>query len=125
MSYVVRFLRAIGRIIATMCVLGLSLLPLSALLAALPAVSPNEAVLTETVSPARSRWRRLLRRIGGVFAGLIVLVSLFAFSVEVVSLLPLPSGSMSISTRSQLWSCSSTEKQKAICLGRFNSRKRP
>jgi len=91
MSYLLRFLRSIGRLVGNMFVLGLSLLPLTALLVALPAVSPNEAVLSDTVSPATTRLQRLLRRLGGVMAGLVTLLALFAFSIETVGRLPLPS----------------------------------
>ncbi len=84
------FLRRVGRLIGTAFVLALSLLPLSALLVALPAVAPNEAVLADAVPPARSWLHRLLRRVGGLVAGLTVLIGLFAFSVEAVSRMPLP-----------------------------------
>lgn len=85
-----RLFGAVGYVITTVFTLGLSLLPLSALIVALPAVSPNEAVLSDTVRPARS-WRvRFGRRVGGVFAGLVVLIALLAFAVEVVTRLPLP-----------------------------------
>jgi ABC-type antimicrobial peptide transport system permease subunit len=87
-----RFVRAILRLVGTLFVIGFSLLPLAALLAALPAVAPNEAVLTDTVRPARSWWRRAARRVGGAVAGLVVLATLFAFAIEVVSRLPLPAG---------------------------------
>ena len=53
---VVRFARTVVGLVGTLFVIGFSLLPLSALLIALPAVSPNEAVLTDTVRPSRSRW---------------------------------------------------------------------
>src|SRR5262245_40657332 len=46
--------KAIIRVGSTMILMGLSLLPLSGLLLALPAVSPSEAVLTDVVAPARS-----------------------------------------------------------------------
>jgi hypothetical protein len=81
-----RFLRFVG----TLFTIGLSVLPLSALLAALPVAAPNEAVLSDTVRPVHSRWRRFARRVFALAAGLIVLVALFAFAVEVVSRLPLP-----------------------------------
>ena len=87
-----RFFRTIRRLIGTLFVIGFSLLPLSALLIALPAVSPNEAVLTDTVRPTRSRWRRAGRRVLAALAGFVVLVALVAFAIEVVSRLPLPSG---------------------------------
>lgn len=90
MNPFLRFVRPVGRLIGTMFVLGLSLLPLSTLLVALPAVAPNEAVLSDSVPPARTRGRRLLRRAGGVLAGLTVLVTLLAFSLEIVSCFPLP-----------------------------------
>jgi putative ABC transport system permease protein len=84
--------RGFFRFVGTLFVIGFSLLPLTALLAALPAAAPNEAVLTDTVRPARSRFARLLRRVLAVFAGLVVLTALFAFSIELVSRLPLPEG---------------------------------
>ena len=61
---IARFFRTFFNLIGTLFVIGFSLLPLSALLVALPAVSPNEAVLTDTVRPTRSRWRRIRRRRG-------------------------------------------------------------
>ena len=87
-----RFFRTLVRLVGTLFVIGFSLLPLAALLAALPAVAPSEAVLSETVRPARSWWRRTARRAFGVLAGLVVLVALFAFAVEAVTQLPLPAG---------------------------------
>lgn len=89
---VVRSVRGFGRLVGTLFTIGLSLLPLSALLVALPAVAPNEAVLTETVRPAKSWARRTTRRVFAVLAGMAVLVALLAFSIEVVSHLPTPSG---------------------------------
>ncbi|MBA4186713.1 MAG: hypothetical protein C0467_01720 [Planctomycetaceae bacterium] len=86
------FVRTVLRLIGTLFVIGFSLLPLAALLVALPAVSPNEAVLTDTVRPARSWLMRSLRRVFAFGAGLVVLVALFAFAIEVTSRLPLPSG---------------------------------
>lgn len=81
---------AMFKILGSLFVLALSLLPLSALLVALPAVSPNEAVLSDTVPPARTFGQRLRRRIGGVAAGFTVVAVLFAFAIEVVSVLPFP-----------------------------------
>ncbi len=89
---VVGFLRALVRFVGTLFVIGLSLLPLAALLVALPAVSPNEAVLSDTVRPAKSRWLRFARRVFALCAGLVVLVALFAFAIEMTSRLPLPAG---------------------------------
>lgn len=84
--------RAFFRFVGTLFVIGFSLLPLAALLVALPAVSPNEAVLSDTVRPVTTWWRRTLRRVGAAFAGLLVLIALFAFAIEVTSRLPLPAG---------------------------------
>ncbi len=89
---VIRFGRSLISFIGTLFTIGFSVLPLAAMLVALPAVSPNEAVLTDTVRPTKSRWGRLFRRLSAVASGLIVLIALFAFSIEVVSRLPLPEG---------------------------------
>ncbi|HEY1191540.1 MAG TPA: ABC transporter permease [Gemmata sp.] len=86
------FFRTIARLVGTLFVIGFSLLPLSALLIALPAVAPNEAVLTDSIRPARSRLARTARRVFAGFTGLVVLVALTAFAIEVVSRLPLPTG---------------------------------
>ncbi|HYH66385.1 MAG TPA: ABC transporter permease [Urbifossiella sp.] len=90
MNPVLRFFRGVRGVIGTIVTLVMSLLPLSALLVALPAVAPNEAVLSDSVPPATTRGRRLLRRLGGVGAGFVVVVALFAFAVELVGRLPLP-----------------------------------
>jgi hypothetical protein len=88
----VRFARTVGGLIGTLFVIGFSLLPLSALLVALPAVSPNEAVLSDSVRPTRSWVRRTARRALALLAGVVVLVALVAFAIEAVARLPLPSG---------------------------------
>jgi ABC-type lipoprotein release transport system permease subunit len=103
------FARAIVRFVGTLFTIGLSLLPLSALLVALPAVSPNEAVLSDTVRPTRSWWLRTLRRFLALCAGLIVLVALFAFSIEVVSRLPLPAGGQLATLARKVFSFSVTD----------------
>jgi ABC-type lipoprotein release transport system permease subunit len=82
--------RSVAYVLGTLFVLGLSLLPLSALIVALPAVNPNEAVLSATVRPARSWLGRTLRRLRALGMGVVVTVTLLAVSVEVVSLMPLP-----------------------------------
>ena len=82
--------RSITYVLGTLFVLGLSLLPLSALIVALPAVNPNEAVLAPTVRPARSWLIRTLRRLTALFTGVVVTVTLLAVSIEIVSLMPLP-----------------------------------
>ena len=88
----IRLERSIYSLIGTLFVIGFSLLPLASLLVALPAVSPDEAVLSDSVRPARTFWSRLRRRVFGVLSGLMVLVALLGFSIEVVSRLPLPEG---------------------------------
>jgi len=80
----------VGSLLVTLLALGLSLLPLSALLIALPAVAPQESVLADNVHAPRSRLRGFLRRLAAVAAGVTVLVALTAVSVEVVTQLPLP-----------------------------------
>lgn len=86
----VRFRLAVWRLVVTVGLLALSLLPLSALLLAYPALNPQESVLTDAVS-ARSSWfGRAFRRVAAVVTGLAVLFGLLAVSVEGVSLLPLP-----------------------------------
>jgi hypothetical protein len=87
-----RFGRALLRFVGTLFVIGFSLLPLAALLVALPAAAPNEAVLSDTVRPARSWRRRMARRVAAAFAGIVVLITLLAFSIELTSRLPLPEG---------------------------------
>ena len=87
---ILQFLRSTRRLVGTLFTIGFSLLPLAALLVALPAVSPKEAVLTDTVRPTKSWIRRTGRRVLAFFAGIAVLVALLAFAIEVVSHLPLP-----------------------------------
>jgi hypothetical protein len=90
MSYLVRAVRGLLWLLGTMVVLAFSLLPLASLLIALPLVSPNEAVLSDTVPTATSRLRRLARRAFGFVSGVVVLVVLVAAATEIVSQLPLP-----------------------------------
>ncbi|MBX9628830.1 MAG: hypothetical protein K2X82_33860, partial [Gemmataceae bacterium] len=88
----VGFGRGFWRLIGTLFVVGFSLLPLAALLVALPAVAPDEAVLSDTVRRRRTWLGRTARRAAAVLAGLVVLVALLAFAIEAVSRLPLPEG---------------------------------
>lgn len=74
--------------LATMVVLGLSLLPLSALLLAFPAIVPQESVLEDTVGQ-RSFLGGLFRRFTAALSGFVILLVVLACSVEVVSRLPL------------------------------------
>ena len=89
-QWIYRLIKAILSLVLTMVTLGLSLLPLTALLIALPAVSPNEAVLTQTVPPATSWFRRTMRRLMALTGGIAVLVALLASAVAIVDVLPLP-----------------------------------
>jgi ABC-type lipoprotein release transport system permease subunit len=100
MSVVRRFFHNVFSLAGTAIVLALSLLPLSALLLALPAVAPQESVLVDEV-PRRSSWlRRLWQRLFALFAGITVLITLLAVSVELVTQLPLPSrGSFAVVAR--------------------------
>ena len=85
--------RKVGKplsLFATLIVCGLSLLPLSALLLAFPALVPQESVLSDAVSDRRSWLRRTLQRAFAVFAGVAVLLTLLAGSVELVTRLTLP-----------------------------------
>ncbi len=77
-------------VLGTLALMGISLLPLATLLLMLPAISPEETVLSESVRRPTSLWRRWLRRIIAVVAGLTMLIVLVAFALEVVTRLPLP-----------------------------------
>jgi ABC-type lipoprotein release transport system permease subunit len=78
------------RVGSTMILMGLSLLPLSSLLLALPAIDPSEAVLSDTLPPARS-WRVSLgRRLIGIVTSFVLLMVMLAFATEFVTLLNLP-----------------------------------
>src|SRR5262249_30517455 len=81
----------IQRLVAAVFLLGLSLLPLSALLLVFPAIYPQESVLTDTVRTGQSRWYRLARRIFSAATGIALLIVLLAFAVEIVTRLNLKS----------------------------------
>lgn len=99
-SAIRRFFGRIFSLIGTALMLGVSLLPLSALLLALPALLPQESVLTDTVSDHGTWLRRTLRRVYAVVAGLVVLITLLAVSVEAVTRMPLPEqGSFAVVAR--------------------------
>ena len=99
-SAIRRFFGRAASLFGTGVLLGISLLPLSALLLAFPAINPQESVLTDAVSDRAGWLRRTLRRVFAVAAGLIVLVTLLAVSVELVTRAPLPEqGSFSTVSR--------------------------
>src|SRR5262245_7859597 len=75
----------IARISGLLCLMGLGLLPLASLLMFLPLVMPQEAVLSDTVRPAQTRWARGTRRAVAVLTGGTVLLALLTFGVQVVS----------------------------------------
>jgi len=75
----------IARITGLLFLLGLGMLPLSSLLMFLPVVMPQEAVLTDTITPARTGWQRFLRRAFAIVVGFCVLAALLTFSIQVVA----------------------------------------
>lgn len=75
----------IARIAGLLCLMGLGLLPLASLLMFLPLVMPQEAVLADTLRPAQTRWARAGRRAVAVVTGLVVLLALLTFGIQVVS----------------------------------------
>jgi ABC-type antimicrobial peptide transport system permease subunit len=77
--------RNLVRVGNTMILMGLSLLPLSSLLVALPTVNPSEAVLVETVPPVRTMWQSIGRRLKGLVYGVVLFLVLLAFAVEIVT----------------------------------------
>lgn len=84
-----RFLKTLGRSLVTMLVLGLSLLPLSALLLAFPALASQESVLEDTVGRRRGLLK-FSKRIFAVLLGVSLLVVQLAIAVEATAQLPLP-----------------------------------
>jgi ABC-type lipoprotein release transport system permease subunit len=80
--------------------LGLSLLPLAALLLMVPAVHPDESVLSDATGRRSSL--RIGRRLFAIASGLVVLVALLAAATEIVSYLPLKPGYFSTFARTFL-----------------------
>ena len=77
--------QVIAQIAGFLFLMGLGLLPLASLLMFLPIVMPQEAVLTDTVSPARTALRRFLRRAFAFVAGLVVLLALLTLGTQLVT----------------------------------------
>ena len=77
------------QLVSTAFLLGLSLLPLSALLAAMPAAVPEESVFSDSV-PRRRGLKLALWRLFGVLCGAAVTVTLLAVSIVIVDSLPVP-----------------------------------
>jgi ABC-type antimicrobial peptide transport system permease subunit len=91
-------------LLGTVGLLGLSLLPLSSLLLAFPALVPQESVLNEAVSRKRSWFFGILGRLSSLVLGLTLLLTILAISVEIVSRLPLPAqGSFNVVPKSLLF----------------------
>lgn len=86
----INLVKRFGTLVATCFLLGLSLLPLAVLLLALPAVLPQETILTNSIRRSRDVFSEPLRRLGAVVASIAMLITLIAFSVEVANRLPLP-----------------------------------
>ena len=102
---VVRFFRGLFSLVATAIVLGLSLLPLTALLLFFPAIDPSETVLSDATG-REGFGRRLLRRLGALIAGFTVLIALTSVSVELVTRLRESTGTSLLSERGQFSSLS-------------------
>jgi len=88
---VLRGLKLLQSTIVMVLLLGLSLLPLSAMLLMLPAIFPQESVLTDTARRERSVVRRLFARLFAAATGIALLVGLLAVSTEIVTNLNLKS----------------------------------
>src|SRR5262245_10283603 len=81
-------LRGLG-VFAYIALLGLSLLPLASLLLILPAIFPQESVLSDSVRVVRSPFERFLRRVFAVLTSFALLIGLLAFATELVTRLNL------------------------------------
>ncbi len=80
------WLRAIvAQLAGYLFLLGFGLLPLTSLLMLLPIVMPQEAVLTDTIAPARNGWHRFRRRTFAAIAGISVFLALLVFATQLVT----------------------------------------
>ena len=104
---IVRFFRGLLSLVVTAIVLGLSLLPLSALLLLFPAVDPTESVLSDSTG-REGHFRQGLRRLFALLTGFVVLITLLGVSVEAVTLLRENTGTAVLSERGQFSSISKT-----------------
>jgi len=84
-----RFLAWINSILSTVCLLGLSLLPLASLLLLIPVITPDESVISNSIRPQRSGLAKFASRIFGLISGLVMLIAILAFSCEFVNALNL------------------------------------
>ena len=107
----------IARITGLLCLLGFGLLPLSTLLMLLPIVMPEEAVLTDTVTPARTAWKRFLRRLYALLVGSTMLIALLTFATQIVSWIGLKSSIYSGMTRTILGESISNRLPQALVDG--------
>ncbi|MGL6072676.1 MAG: ABC transporter permease [Fimbriiglobus sp.] len=104
-EFVQTFFTRVISLVVTVFLLALSLLPLSALLMAFPAINPSESVLSETTG-RESMLRRILLRITALITALIVLLAVFGISVELVTRFQENTGEMFLSERGQFNSIS-------------------
>lgn len=102
---ILRFFRGLLSLVVTAIVLGLSLLPLSALLLFFPAVDPTESVLSESTG-REGFLRQSLRRVFALVSGFVVLITLLGVSIEVVTRLRETTGTAVLSERGQFSSIS-------------------
>ena len=121
-DFVATFIKRVLGLLGSALVLGLSLLPLSALLLAFPAIMPQESVLSDTVGRPRF-FRRTFRRFTAAISGFVVFLVILACSVELVSRLPLGErGSFAVIPRTLLFApgdlryfgMPTTQKEEAI-----------
>ncbi len=84
----VAFLYRIVGAVLMVFVLGLSLLPLAALLLVVPAIYPQENILSDTTQ-RKNWWMDLLRRAFYLLTGIALLIALLAFATEIVTSLGL------------------------------------
>jgi len=107
----------IARITGLLCLLGFGLLPLSTLLMLLPIVMPEEAVLTDTVTPARTAWQRFLRRLYALLVGVTTFIALLTFATQIVAWMGLKSSIYSGMTRTILGESISNRLPQALVDG--------
>ena len=86
-----RFAVRLAGLLLMIFLLGFSLLPLAALLLMVPAIFPQESVLTDTARMSKSRFVNILRRVFYCLTSIGLLVALLAFATELVTRLNLKS----------------------------------
>jgi len=89
-AMLLRFALRILRFFGTLFLVGLSLLPLSALLLAYPAINPQESVLSDTVKPRRNWFIALLLSLQSLLLGAVILIVMLAVAVELTTMMMTP-----------------------------------